>query len=168
MNTRLIRLSIMRSAQAILGWFRDVHGSKVVKSVAPANVFSASFLSRSVNSACSPGASSPRNACPSALPSRAMTAPTFGEILPGSLLHFRARSIALSMSCLSLAFAGNRSECITFAIYTPFVATPYHLPPGAVDPQRDRIITLPGGFWLLHTMVGIGEQFPNFYLRRRD
>ena len=41
MTTRLIRRSTMWSAQAILGALRDVHGSRVVKSVAPANARSA-------------------------------------------------------------------------------------------------------------------------------
>src|SRR2546427_360404 len=41
-------------------------------------------LSSSVNSACSPSLSSPRNASPMTTPSRATIAPPLGEILPGS------------------------------------------------------------------------------------
>jgi hypothetical protein len=43
MNTFLIRRSIIRSAHGILGIPREVHGSSVVNSVAPARVSSGSF-----------------------------------------------------------------------------------------------------------------------------
>src|SRR5947209_7409376 len=39
-------------------------------------------------------------------PSRATTAPTFGDTLPASLLHLRARSMARRISSLSLYGAG--------------------------------------------------------------
>jgi conjugative relaxase-like TrwC/TraI family protein len=84
-TTRLIRRSMMRSTHGTFGLFRDVHGSNVVKSVAPASVSSPSFRSRRVNSACSPWPSSARNASPRRTPSRATTAPTFGDTRPGSL-----------------------------------------------------------------------------------
>ena len=108
MTTRPMRLSMIRSTHAIFGGLRPVQGSKVVNSVAPASVSSRSFFSNSVNSACSPGASSPRNASPITMPSRATTAPTFGETLPGSLTHWRAIAIARSMSARSSVIARPR------------------------------------------------------------
>ena len=59
------------------------------------------LVSRSVNSAWSPGANSPRKASPSATPSRTTTAPTLGEILPSSLTHCRASATARSMCARS-------------------------------------------------------------------
>ena len=88
---------MIRSAHGSFGSLRAVHGS----SVAPASVSFANFFSSSVNSACSAGASSPRNASPITTPSRATTAPTFGETFPGSLSHRRARAIARSINALS-------------------------------------------------------------------
>jgi hypothetical protein len=86
--------------------------------LAPARASSGSFFSSSVNSACSPEASSPRNASPSTTPSRATTAPTFGETFPCSLIHSRASAIARSMSARSSAGLGapeatrlHRSDC---------------------------------------------------------
>ncbi len=58
-TTLPIRLSMILSAHASFGLLRVVHGSRVVKRVAPARVSSPSFFSSNVNSACSPGESSP-------------------------------------------------------------------------------------------------------------
>ena len=90
------------SAHATFGGLREVHGSRVVKSVAPASASCGSFRSNTVNSACSPGSASPRYPCPMIAPSRTTTAATFGVILPGSLAHFRARMTASSIACLSM------------------------------------------------------------------
>ena len=103
MKTFEIRRSITRSTHGNLGWLREVQGSRVVKRTEPASLSSDSFLSSNVYSACSPGASSPRSASPITRPSRAITAPTIGDTLSGSLLHDRACEIALSMRSRSLS-----------------------------------------------------------------
>ena len=98
MKTVLIRLSATRSAHGTFGWFLEVQGSRVVKSVAPARVSAPSFLSSRVNSACSPRLNSPRNASPIRTPFRATIAPTLGATLPGSPFDSRESAIARSIS----------------------------------------------------------------------
>ena len=62
----------------------------------------------------------PPKASPLTNPLRATIAPTFGEILPASLLRFRARSIALSIRSLSLTLTDDLRECADLAIYSAF------------------------------------------------
>ena len=95
----------------------------------------------------------PAERLPSTLPPRAITAPTFGETLPGSLLDFRARSTARSISCLALALLGNPSGGILLGICTPlgtmwkcrkagpralrYITSAYKLPHTALAPSRE-------------------------------
>ena len=74
-------------------------------------------------------------------PSRAITAPTFGDILPGSLLHFRARSIALSMRSLSLNLADDGRERAALLIHRTLRAKPSENPPGHRARFAQRCIT---------------------------
>ena len=69
-----------------------------------------------MNSAWSPGASSPRKASPITTPSRATTAPTFGETLPDSLSHWRANAITRSISVRS-SLAAELCVAIPHDIY---------------------------------------------------